>query len=390
MYMKVFVNHDETTESEQGFQHGGEGVVVAVRQGLAAVVVLVDQDGVGGSRNSNRRVSISRPAPRPKPAPKPAPKPKPSGVSAWFGGSRSRGSSSRTSNGSGTRRSGWGWGRASNRRGSISRSAPRPKPAPKPASKPKLSRGWWRSRTPAVSRIPVPKPKPKPKPKILPKPKPSGWLWSRKPVSKIPVPKPKLKPPVGSSIKNPNYIPYKEKTFKHPEDTKGVIKAFETHGGEPNLKMYNAKTKNMKNDPTIGYGFSLNRPDARKTFKTVLPGANFDKVKAGTESIKKEDAKKLFNHDVDKIYQPKARNRLGANVFDKLPSNVKTAVVNAQYRGDLGPKTVGYIQKGEWNKVSTEYLDHKGYKNASKNNMNGIVQRMNWNAKQFDSMTKNG
>lgn len=35
-------------------------------------------------------------------------------------------------------------------------------------------------------------------------------------------------------------------------DTKDVIKAFETHGGEPNLKMYNAKTEGMKKDPTIG------------------------------------------------------------------------------------------------------------------------------------------
>ncbi|VDI54014.1 Hypothetical predicted protein, partial [Mytilus galloprovincialis] len=98
-----------------------------------------------------------------------------------------------------------------------------------------------------------------------------------------------------SPIKNPNYIPYKEKTFKHPENTKDVIKAFETHGGEPNLKMYNAKTKGMKKDPTIGYGFSLDRTDARKTFKTVLPGVDFDRVKAGTASITKEDARKLFN-----------------------------------------------------------------------------------------------
>ncbi|VDI76518.1 Hypothetical predicted protein [Mytilus galloprovincialis] len=193
-----------------------------------------------------------------------------------------------------------------------------------------------------------------------------------------------------SSIKNPNYIPYKEKTFKHPENTKDVIKAFETHGGEPNLKMYNAKTEGMKKDPTIGYGFSLDRKDARKTFKAVLPGVDFARVKAGTASIKKEDARKLFNHDVDKIYQPRARNKLGANVFDKLPANVKTAVVNAQYRGDLGPKTIGYMKNGEWNKVSTEYLNHNGNKNASKNKMNGIVQRMNWNAKQFDSMSKNG
>lgn len=48
----------------------------------------------------------------------------------------------------------------------------------------------------------------------------------------------------------------------------------------------------------LGYGFSLDRSDARKTFKTVLPGVDFDRVKAGTASITKEDARKLFNVSV--------------------------------------------------------------------------------------------
>lgn len=95
-----------------------------------------------------------------------------------------------------------------------------------------------------------------------------------------------------------------------------------------------------------------------------------------------------FQNDIDTIYQPRARQELGAGVFDKLPPNVKTAVVNAIYRGDLGPKTKDYMKNNVWNKVSIEYLDHEGYKNASKNKMNGIVPRMNWNAKQFDSMIK--
>lgn len=84
----------------------------------------------------------------------------------------------------------------------------------------------------------------------------------------------------------------------------------------------------------------------------------------------------------------RAKKKIGPGVYDKLPANVQTAVVTAVYRGDLGPKTATLIRNGEWKKVSTEYLNHGGYKNAKKNNMMGIRRRMNWVAEQFDTMVK--
>ena len=75
-------------------------------------------------------------------------------------------------------------------------------------------------------------------------------------------------------------------------------------------------------------------------------------------------------------------------MYDMLPNKVKTAVVNALYRGDIGPNTKKLMEDKNWCEVSTEYLNHGGYKAAPKNKPNGIKERMNWNAMQFDCMIK--
>ena len=97
---------------------------------------------------------------------------------------------------------------------------------------------------------------------------------------------------------------------------------------------------------------------------------------------------KLFQHDINNIYEPRAKNKIGKDVYDKLPSNVKTAVVNAVYRGDLGPKTAKLIKEGNWKEVGKEYLNHKQYKNADKLGIPGVKTRMDWNKEQFDTMIK--
>ena len=46
----------------------------------------------------------------------------------------------------------------------------------------------------------------------------------------------------------------------------------------------------------------MKRSDAKKTFKKVLPGVDFEKVKSGKQSITKDQARKLF--DVSQLIRP--------------------------------------------------------------------------------------
>ncbi|XP_053382415.1 uncharacterized protein LOC128549538 [Mercenaria mercenaria] len=261
--------------------------------------------------------------------------------SGWWGGGRNRQSKPARSS---RRGSGW-WGGGRNRQS-------------KPAHSGKRKSGWWGGKN---RNVPT-------------KSKGSGWL-SAKPNS---VPK---TPPSSK----PKSAPKSKQNTKPETDIKKVIERYE--GIE--RKAYDAQPKNPKvHDTTIGIGFNLNRPDAEKTFKKVVPGVDFNKVKSGKQTITDKQARALFNHDVDNIYEPRARNKVGKDVYDKLPSNVKAAVVNAVYRGDLGPKATNLIKQGKWKEVGKEYLDHNQYKNADKLGIPGIKTRMDWNKKQFDTMIK--
>ncbi|XP_053382414.1 titin-like isoform X6 [Mercenaria mercenaria] len=304
---------------------------------------------------------------------------------AWWGGgggSKSKSSSRETSkksssSGSSSSKRGSGiWGGS---RSKPSKPAPKPQPKPKPkppAPKPKpedsgkRKSGWWGGKNRNVP----------------PKPKRSGWFWSGKKKNVPPKPKPKPKPiPETPPSSKPKPAPKPKQITKPETDIKKVIEKYEGM----RLKAYDAQPKNPKvHDTTIGIGFNLNRPDAEKTFKKHVPGVDFNKVKSGEQTITKEQARALFNHDVDNIYEPRARNKVGKDVYDKLPSNVKAAVVNAVYRGDLGPKTTNLIKQGKWKEVGKEYLDHNQYKNADKLGIPGVKTRMDWNKEQFDTMIK--
>ncbi|XP_053404966.1 uncharacterized protein LOC128558779 [Mercenaria mercenaria] len=176
----------------------------------------------------------------------------------------------------------------------------------------------------------------------------------------------------------------REQTVVTIDDLKAIIRNFESY----TLTMTDVNPKPKVFDPTIGYGFSLKRGDAKATFNKVLPGVNFDKVLSGKKAITWEQAKKLFHHDIDNIYIPRAERKIGKKLFGGLTMNVKTAIVNAFYRGDIGPKTIALIKQEKWAEAAVEYLNHNGYKNAKKNGMSGIIPRMKCNAEQFKKVNK--
>jgi LysM repeat protein len=67
--------------------------------------------------------------------------------------------------------------------------------------------------------------------------------------------------------------------------------------------------------------------------------------------------------------------------FASYPKYVRTAILNAIYRGDLGPVTRKLINQGKWEKVAAEYLNHPNYLNPGR--FKGVVKRMKSNADAF-------
>jgi GH24 family phage-related lysozyme (muramidase) len=123
---------------------------------------------------------------------------------------------------------------------------------------------------------------------------------------------------------------------------------------------------------TIGYG----------TTRAVYP-----EMKVG-EKISEPKATELLKKGVEKI-----ENKVKTLIpnYENFPKYVRLAIMNAKYRGDLGPKTIELINQGKWSQVSKEYLEHKNYKNPG--NMTGVVKRMKANADAFDKYAeelKNG
>ena len=71
--------------------------------------------------------------------------------------------------------------------------------------------------------------------------------------------------------------------------------------------------------------------------------------------------------------------------YKSLPDNVRQALINATYRGELKSthKTVKLMNAGRWSAAAAEYLN-----NAEYNSRPGVRSRMDWNQKQLLSMVQ--
>ena len=155
------------------------------------------------------------------------------------------------------------------------------------------------------------------------------------------------------------------------------------------IEHFQGKKKKVDNDKkkpdgkkTVGIGFDMKQPDARKIWQKVLPCVPFDDVLSGKRCLEEAEIQKLFQHTLkEKI---KIAKRLFPK-FDSYPDDVKTALVNGVFHGDFneGHKTVKLINEGKWDKVADEYLDRIDYKNCERNGLPGIKKRLDWNADIF-------
>lgn len=135
--------------------------------------------------------------------------------------------------------------------------------------------------------------------------------------------------------------------------------------------------------PTIGIGHYLdNSAQDRQLFKALFGNSvNYDKVLNGQQKLTNDQIEKLFNVDV-KIKEKLASKKISN--FSGLPIYVKNAIINGLYRGDLGPRTIGLMNKGDWGSAAKEYLNHKNAKSGPSQ----IQRRMKTNALAFAKYAK--
>lgn len=139
------------------------------------------------------------------------------------------------------------------------------------------------------------------------------------------------------------------------------------------LKAY----KDTKGYLTIGIGHKLT-PNS----KSIIENITHRKIEINEHLLlSKDEATKLFAYDLqEKINLAKRK----FTEFDSFPTTTKAAIVDALYRGDLGPKTSALINQKKWTDAAKEYLNSNEYrKNKNDNKPDGIVPRMERNSQNL-------
>ena len=168
-----------------------------------------------------------------------------------------------------------------------------------------------------------------------------------------------------------------EDTLSDDEGFKDLVKGWEGKVIDPVTKKHITyddvtmkpvtSSKQIQGTMTIGYG----------TTRSIYP-----QMKVG-ERISDSKANQLLELGIKK--EENEVRRLIPK-YDKYPRYVRIALLNAKYRGDLGPATIKLINQNKWSIVSKEYLNHPNYKNPGK--YPGVVKRMKSNADAFDRYAK--
>lgn len=85
---------------------------------------------------------------------------------------------------------------------------------------------------------------------------------------------------------------------------------------------------------------------------TTDANGNVSKIKKG-QRVNKEDAERDLRRRVDTQYAPKARNAVGALVWDKLPDDAKAALISVAYNyGSLPKNVVAAARTGDTAKIA--------------------------------------
>ncbi len=143
------------------------------------------------------------------------------------------------------------------------------------------------------------------------------------------------------------------------------------------------KYENNINNPKGGYNKTLKKWFPHKSVEggldTIAYGHKLIKGENFNNGLTDSEAVELLKKDIS-IKEESAKKLIPK--YSKFPQYVKNAIINAMYRGDIGPKTIQLINNNQWDKVSSEYLNNANYKSGSSS---GIKIRMKDNADAFDT-----
>ena len=112
---------------------------------------------------------------------------------------------------------------------------------------------------------------------------------------------------------------------------------------------------------------------------TIAYGHKIQKGEDFSEGLTDDEAMALLDKDIDA--KLKLSKKLLKN-FDGMPLEVKLAVLNGMFRGDLSgsPQTLRLLNANRFKEAAREYLNNREYKTTRNT---GVKKRMNWNAAVF-------
>ena len=156
-------------------------------------------------------------------------------------------------------------------------------------------------------------------------------------------------------------------------------------GSESNLEIKAANVikrfENSVDNPRGGYNKAKKLWFPHKSLEggsdTIAYGHKIQKGENFSKGLTDSDALKLLEKDIDKKLKI-AKSQM--KKFDTFPLTVKIAVINALYRGDMGPKTMILLNQNKFADAAREYLDHREYETTGNK---GVKKRMEWNAAVF-------
>jgi len=156
-------------------------------------------------------------------------------------------------------------------------------------------------------------------------------------------------------------------------------------GSESNLEIKAANVikrfENSVDNPRGGYNKAKKLWFPHKSLEggsdTIAYGHKIQKGENFSKGLTDSDALKLLEKDIDKKLKI-AKSQM--KKFDTFPLTVKIAVINALYRGDMGPKTMILLNQNKFADAAREYLDHREYETTGNK---GVKKRMEWNAAIF-------
>lgn len=174
------------------------------------------------------------------------------------------------------------------------------------------------------------------------------------------------------------------------EDDMGVYARYIVPFEGVRTRMYDARPHDPSRiERTIGVGHHLDRGDSREVFERVLPHIIYDDIYSGRTSLTLEEVAILFSADLPQ-YVDQARRLI--TDFYLYPVDMQATFVDMAYRGDLiqSPRTrsllnqarfkesQGYYQEAAqlYRSASVELVNRNDYRNAARNNMRGIIHRL--------------